>query len=529
MVNITISGSFVAVGKGVKGRMLPQKRRNDQKGVWKVQKKVLTLLVLAAAVALFVGLFAVSADATPNMSPDKVTCTPCHTDGRKGDGKGGVIMPNAKPAAQETKKEAPKQEAPKKEEAAKPAAKPAAPAASTVKVTFKAAGKEDTQLTGYKVKDQVLVPLRTVAEALGAKVTGWDKAQQTATVAYAGKSFQVVAGKVVKGAAYVSAKDLAANLKGSFDEKTLTLKKGKGDVAREAWAQSGHNVANWGQLTADSPVNRDNCIACHDGQGFANQKTKRAELPEAVKNTPNSIDCASCHSERGKQIMASGNTPVLPNGYQVSGAGAGALCVTCHNGRKNPDPVKTPAPHRGPQSDVLYGFGGAEVAGASYPTSPHGANPDTCVSCHMGEVNGAPNHTFKIIETPAYVEETCGKCHNGLEEVNRTALGDYDGDKKIEGIQDEVEGLLALLDGAIKAKEAELGVKGGEDHGSFKWTDAAGQAAQVPEALYKAAWNYALIENDGSEGIHNPAYVVSLLQKSYKELTGKDVPNATLR
>lgn len=102
---------------------------------------------------------------------------------------------------------------------------------------------------------------------------------------------------------------------------------------------------------------------------FANAKAKGAELLEAVRNTTNSIDCNACHSDRGKQIMTSGSTPALADGCEVSGAGAGALCITCHNSRKLPGPVNTPAPHRIPQADVLFAWGGAVVAGVSYPAS----------------------------------------------------------------------------------------------------------------------------------------------------------------
>ena len=38
-----------------------------------------------------------------------------------------------------------------------------------------------------------------------------------------------------------------------------------------------------------------------------------------------------------------------------------------------------------------------------------------------------------------------------------------------------------------------------------------------------------LIEADHSGGVHNPAFVVSALQRSYRMLTGVDVPNATIR
>lgn len=301
-----------------------------------------------------------------------------------------------------------------------------------------------------------------------------------------------------------------------------------GSIA-DQWASTKHNAANLGEITKDSPIMRDNCIVCHDGEGFANNVAKRAELPKDVQATPNGVDCSTCHGDRAAELMASGNTGVLANGYQVQGAGSGALCITCHNGRKLPDPVKTPAPHSSAQFDVLFAAVGAKIPSEVYPSSPHGANPDTCVSCHMAQYDGVVNHTFKVVDTPEYVKAACASCHPGLDTVNRTALGDYDGDKVVEGIQDEVKGLVELLKAAVAAKEEELGLHGGYSHGALHWTDKSGADVKPPVAIYNAHFNITLIEDDASYGIHNPAYTVSLLQKSYKELTGQDVPNALLR
>lgn len=301
------------------------------------------------------------------------------------------------------------------------------------------------------------------------------------------------------------------------------------DTPQSQWATSKHNIANLDTKAEDAPVKRDNCMACHDGQGFARNVVNRKDLPEAVRGTLNSVDCNTCHGDRAKGIAASGNTPKLANGLAVKGAGAGAVCITCHNGRKLPDAAKKPAPHRSPQADILYAMVGAKVSGVSYPSSPHGANPDSCVGCHTAKLNGVPNHTFKVVDKPEYVKAACGSCHPGLTTVNRPALADYDGDKVVEGTQDEVKGLMDVLEQAVEAKEKELGATYAEDHGAMAWTDAAKKPVAVPDALYFARFNLALVEEDGSHGIHNPAYAISLLQKSYKQLTGQDVPGAALR
>ncbi len=45
----------------------------------------------------------------------------------------------------------------------------------------------------------------------------------------------------------------------------------------------------------------------------------------------------------------------------------------------------------------------------------------------------------------------------------------------------------------------------------------------------QAGWNYLLIDHDGSFGIHNTQYSVGLLQLTYYEIAGEDVPNAYIR
>ena len=91
-----------------------------------------------------------------------------------------------------------------------------------------------------------------------------------------------------------------------------------------------------------------------------------------------------------------------------------------------------------------------------------------------------------------------------------------------------MEGLLNLVQEAIAEAL---------DGGSFEvvgpaitFSDAAGAAVtEVPDEVYQAAYNHVLVTNDGSLGVHNPLFVVQLLQQSYRALTGEDVPDATMR
>jgi hypothetical protein len=176
------------------------------------------------------------------------------------------------------------------------------------------------------------------------------------------------------------------------------------------------------------------------------------------------------------------------------------------------------------------------------------------------------------------------------DEFNRLAYGDYDGDGVLEGIQDEIgtlrpvpfvggtPGLAGLLSDALSRGAAALfdpvdtGFAGGPNPTVVVAVDPGGENELVrilrafdptspstdpacdpslgggwPEACFAfpahqipadttdrqrflaAAWNLFYIANDRSRGIHNTAFAVSVLQRSYRAVTGVDVPGATLR
>jgi len=54
-------------------------------------------------------------------------------------------------------------------------------------------------------------------------------------------------------------------------------------------------------------------------------------------------------------------------------------------------------------------------------------------------------------------------------------------------------------------------------------------ATKLTELQRMALWNYNLVKNDGSLGVHNTAYSIQVLQRTYRELTGSDVPGATTK
>jgi mono/diheme cytochrome c family protein len=190
--------------------------------------------------------------------------------------------------------------------------------------------------------------------------------------------------------------------------------------------------------------------------------------------------------------------------------------------------------HDNSQADVFYGVGAFDY-GQRLSNSRHTVDvKEACVQCHMaaspavepgadGKMGTADDvkatsvggHTWAVAgEFKGQRVENlgaCTACHTGLKTFNRPVATDYDGDGKIEGIQDEVTGLLAQLAKVLPQDPA------------TKDVIASGiTTTNTTEAQRKALWNYWLIRNDGSKGVHNPRFAVDLLSITYRQFTGKE-------
>ena len=130
----------------------------------------------------------------------------------------------------------------------------------------------------------------------------------------------------------------------------------------------------------------------------------------------------------------------------------------------------------------MAGIGGYEVAGTeAYPTPESSTHfkDATCVKCHMHNFN----HTFE----PRL--DACAECHDGIT--------DFD----FNGVQTTVNNLMTSLEGKLQTAGL-LDASGTIVVGTYP-VDQAG-------ALY----NYEMISDDRSEGVHNPKYIEALLRNS---------------
>lgn len=263
------------------------------------------------------------------------------------------------------------------------------------------------------------------------------------------------------------------------------------------------------------------CTQCHDGGAFAN---KIKDPKQLKRDFPVATDCRVCHTGQGREIRKAGQVSLLSTSGPVTG-GQGAVCMSCHTNLSPPKSNDTSrgAPHNSPVADVLLAFGGIRSSGGTYgSTVRHATQPDACVTCHMQDnAQGVPTHTFKVESVGV-----CTKCHPGITGPDLKAKADFDGNGTVEGLQEEVQGLVKNLRSALASETKGGSVEDSKGNIVFasKGTTMTGSA--FSDKAYNAGYNVILVEKDKSWGVHNPRFVVDLLQQSYKDLAGKEIPGA---
>lgn len=304
------------------------------------------------------------------------------------------------------------------------------------------------------------------------------------------------------------------------------------DPIYAAYDMSRHGSgSSWARGTSTS------CAQCHNNEGYIDYLSGNFVDDEGIQSVnpdgyavTNPITCTGCHTDHrsfdfandGQDYAVRSNDPValvidpsvsidFTNDSDM--LGLSNSCTTCHQPRNSyPVPAGTDpivitsfryGPHHSPQATLLEGVMGANISGSTgYP----GAGQDgdnthrkgsSCTACHMGESDDAAEggHTWMASE------ETCLQCHtNGVpSEVTDFAtdlqlLHDLLFDKKLI----DESGYVLGDDGINRA-------------GSDNPLNASVKDAQ-------AIWNYKTVEEDKSEGVHNPKYIKALLKNSIEYL-----------
>jgi hypothetical protein len=309
------------------------------------------------------------------------------------------------------------------------------------------------------------------------------------------------------------------------------------------WEYSGHAESVWSNSFRSSGTttiqpgqyNLNVCVRCHDGAGFV-AFVKNEEFDNRIstgysriKHT--TITCQTCHDPHSMELRQAPTTAdTLANGFNYSSIdlGKGKICVNCHKYRRNALTYVTTSlsstwgPHHAGAGDVYLGQNGY-TWGVNLPSSVgHRLVENACVGCHMSATPDTGHvardkigmHTWKMKYIAPDGQEYdnitgCVKCHTGITKFDDImASYDYDMDGTIEPFMKEVDGLVEKLAMALPPR----------GQPTVDWQLIRTDPDSV--RLKQAYWNYRYVTEDKSHGVHNPKYVVALLQLSISKLTG---------
>lgn len=294
----------------------------------------------------------------------------------------------------------------------------------------------------------------------------------------------------------------------------------------DEYAISGHGSgSSWARGSSTG------CAQCHSNEGYIDYLSDLyvdtngdQSVNQNFAYQGNSINCTGCHApeqgHRSFDFANDGNDYSLRNIDAVhlvidptvsvdlantnEPLGLSNTCVTCHQPRNSyPVPSGTDdititssryGPHHGPQSTLFEGIMGANIVGSTgYPGA--GANGDSahrkgtsCVGCHM---DGDSGHSWEP------TVGNCVSCHSSMTSIPTqiTAWTDF------QVLHDllEAKGYINA-DGSVIASSSSPLV--------------------VPVKDAQAIWNYKTLEEDKSNGMHNPKYTAALLKNTIEYLQG---------
>lgn len=264
--------------------------------------------------------------------------------------------------------------------------------------------------------------------------------------------------------------------------------------------------------------NSTSCAPCHTSQGFLERIAAGTQKTAAAIEDPNPINCYTCHAihssytEDDWDLNVETAVTFWHNG-ESHDFGEGNVCAECHQSRPATPVVLTTAlatdsvtltkssygPHHSPQGLMFAGTGGVEFTGSeSYVASSHTTMiTNACVQCHMAEAYGnkAGGHTWNMgYESHGDMELNTAGCEDCHTDEDALIL-------KVETTAGEVEDLMTSLYGLLVNR-------------GVLTADSSAVTKKMKEIEAGAIYNYKMILEDRSNGVHNGPYAKALLQNS---------------
>lgn len=264
------------------------------------------------------------------------------------------------------------------------------------------------------------------------------------------------------------------------------------------------------------------CAGCHSTEGFLARMdfTSISEIDSLGQDNQTPISCRTCHNvhmdyaETDYSLTFADQVTETIFGYtspehassSFGDYGDGNMCLQCHQARDqgnvpsvtSTDSVKTSSrwgPHYGVQGNVLLAQGGVHIVGDSYPgtTAGHAGLSNACITCHMHE----GDHTLAVNY------DACATCHTSADNA----------EDLVADLEDEIHDLLFELGAALTAK----GLMS-ETLEDGELVGYAPKRTTVHADDARAVYNYMVVYQDHSYGVHNPSYIRALLNNSIETL-----------
>lgn len=293
----------------------------------------------------------------------------------------------------------------------------------------------------------------------------------------------------------------------------------------EEWSESGHTrlqEAVSGGMLAGSTSSVQNCGLCHSGDVFVQVQAKGRTIDDdafvgLTAADLTRITCAVCHDphrrtgnaaapDEGRDFQLRFREVATPRATNSIAAATDRtrfnLCGQCHHSRGRVWTETMRAPHHSNQSNVFVGEMPMPVGQENRPlvfsrVSVHSFAPEQCATCHMFRQD------FRSDVAPAISGHTFGINFNSC-----AASGCHPSVAQARSVQAT---LRAEIDGRLAAVRRALG-----NPATWEYSTAGGPQDQstVSDAVKQARFLYYYALNDGSKGMHNPAYVRDMLIKA---------------
>ncbi len=296
----------------------------------------------------------------------------------------------------------------------------------------------------------------------------------------------------------------------------------------DEWKTSGHAEVVPDALAAmsSSTNNIDSCGRCHSGSARLALIQGLNPVATLTNDFNVAITCAVCHDphQTNSHPAQLRNPVVSTNDYFITTSGVFTnqynpsvnLCAQCHNHRGAAWTSSSRAPHHSPQYNMLLGTVGELDTGLA-PNQP-GSHAllitNQCVGCHMQTADfvsaqqpAITGHSFQV-----ELYNNCLKCHPLPELLVAFTTS---------SVSNQIQQVKADLDfWAATQAPAQLWT----NYGTRSWEyttpgdlspggsgPSAADQALIPVNIQKARFNLYVVLYDGSYGVHNGPYTITLL------------------